>query len=138
MKDIVNASSRRPRSWWLWIGAWALLAVATHVPPNRALEKIGGADRVVHFLAYLSLAGLGAYHLRRSRSGSTVAALVGWAAVYFAFAALDEWLQQFVRRTPDFRDWLADAGGVTVATGLAVVRELRSRARLSEPAPRRS
>ena len=121
MKDSVNASNRRPRSWWLWVGAWALLAVATHVPPNRALEQIGDADRVVHFFAYFVLAGLGAYHLRQSRSGSIVAALMGWAVVYFAYAAADEWLQRFVGRTPSVTDWLADVAGVLAATGIAMV-----------------
>lgn len=133
MNHNANASLGRPKSWWLWVGFWAVLFVIMHVPPPELAAHIGGADCAAHFAAYFILASLGAHYLRQSRRGTIIAALMGWAAIYLAYAAFDEWLQQFVRRTPDFRDWLADAGGVTVATVVAVVREWRSRARLSEP-----
>ena len=136
MNDNVNAGSARPRSWWVWVGYWAVLFVIMHVPPPELARRLGGADRVAHFAAYFILASLGAYHLRRSRGGSIVAALMGWAVVYVAWAALDEWLQRFVSRTPSYTDWLADVGGVLVATGIAMAWGRRSRARLSEPAGR--
>ncbi len=127
MNDNVNAGSARPRSWWVWVGFWAVLFVIMHVPPTELARRLGGADRVAHFAAYFTLASLGAYHVRRSHGGSIVAVLMGWAVVYFAWAALDEWLQRFVSRTPSFSDWLADVAGVLVATGIAMVWGRRSR-----------
>ena len=47
-------------------------------------------------------------------------ALAVWAAVYIAYAVLDEWLQQFVGRTTSFVDWLADVAGV-LAMSLALL-----------------
>ena len=120
----------------MWIGSWALLAVATHLPPNKALEQIGRADWVVHFLAYLVVSGLGAYHLRRSGRKSIVTALLAWAVIYFGYAAADEWLQRFVSRTPSYRDWLCDVAGVVVATGIALAWRHRPVAGLSEPTER--
>lgn len=133
MKDNVNDGSARPRSWWIWVGFWAVLFVIMHVPPPELARHLGRADRVAHFAAYFILASLGAYHVRRSLDGSIVAALMSWAVVYFAYAAVDEWLQRFVSRTPSFSDWLADVAGVVVATGIAMAWGRPSRARLSEP-----
>lgn len=128
-----NVSIRRPRSWWLWVGAWGVLAVIMHVPPSELTRRIGRADWAAHFAAYFILASLGARHLRRSKGGVDVTALAGWAAVYFAYAAADEWLQRFVSRTPSYTDWLADVAGVLVATGVAIAWDRWLRERLSEP-----
>lgn len=126
----------RPRRWWLWVGWWTAVFVVMHVPlPEDALGGIAGADVVVHFIVFFVLTSLGASCLRNSRAGSSFSAIVLWALIYIGYAALDEWLQRFVRRTPSVVDWLFDVGGIVMATGIALMWERRSRERLSEPGP---
>lgn len=126
--------SKRPRSWWLWVGCWAVLFVIMHIPvPAIAQRSVGLADHVLHFIAYFVLTYLGASHYRNARSGSLVGVLMAWALVYAGYAALDEWLQQFVRRTPSLGDWLADVAGIVVATGISLAIGRRPGDRLSEP-----
>ncbi len=134
MKGNANPFLGRPRSWWLWTAYWGLLFVIMHVPvPERALERVHVSDRVVHFAVYFILTGLGAYHLWKTYGRPLLPAATRWALVYMVYAALDEWLQRFVHRTPSIADWLADIAGITIATGIAVVLGRGSRPRLSEP-----
>ena len=130
-----KAQSKRPRSWRLWVGCWAVLFVIMHIPiPAIALRSVSFPDRVLHFIAYFVLTCLGASHYRTTRSGSLIGVLLAWALVYAGYAALDEWLQQFVRRTPSLGDWLADVSGILVATGISLAIRRRPADRLSEPA----
>ena len=61
-------------------------------------------------------------------SAGLAIALLALIAVY---AALDEWLQSFVGRDMDLRDWLADMAGATATIALL---EWKRRARSRAPA----
>lgn len=105
---------------------WILLFGATHYPQPRLPALIPQSDKVIHFLAFGLLAFLFwkcVESLDRQLSGRFV-----WVAftVLIAYAALDEYLQQFVNRYPSLADWLADLAGIgAVLLGLELQRRRR-------------
>ena len=115
--------SRRSGTLWrlaLWIGYWVALFVVTHRPLGAGTGLLPpGADKVIHFALYFVLVILGGWNLRSAGRRSSLGTLIAWAGVYAAYAGIDEWLQQFVERTPSFWDWAADVAGV--ATGTVVL-----------------
>ena len=109
---------------WTWTLRAALLIyagalfTATHVPiPKRAAASAMHWDKPFHFCAYFVLAGLCILVTLRPRPWRFPAAAL--AAGLMAYAALDEYLQGFVGRTPDLYDWVGDSLGVAAAILLA-------------------
>ena len=101
----------------LWIGYWIALFAITHRPlPGGVGLSIPGADKGIHLVLYFILALLGGRYLRASTGALSPPRLIRWACVYIAYGAFDEWLQQFVHRTPSWGDWFADVIGVVLAT----------------------
>ena len=91
-------------------------------------------DKFIHFALYALLVCLGGrYSFGAGRAVST-ATLLGYAGMYAAYAAFDEWLQQFVGRTMSLGDWLADAVGIVLAT-LWLTLRCRSSA-VTDPGPK--
>ena len=113
-------SSRRPRTLWslvLWIGYWAALFVVTHRPLGAGTGLLPpGADKAIHFVLYFVLVILGGWSMRSAGRRPSLGTLIAWAGIYAAYAGFDEWLQQYVERTPSFWDWAADVAGVATAT----------------------
>lgn len=92
---------------------WIVLAVATHYPRVRIPGEIPSSDKVLHFAAFAVLALL--YWRARGRLGGADVALL------VAYAALDEYAQQFFGRYTDLTDFIANAAGVvTVAAAVAI------------------
>lgn len=109
--------ARQRRFRWLWIGYWSGLFILMHVPkPAGVSLPMQYSDKVIHFALYLGLTLLGGYAQRLWHHPAATPALVMWAAVYAAYAAFDEWLQQFVGRSNSLMDWLADVAGITTGT----------------------
>jgi len=122
--------STRLLSLWLWVGFWVALFVAMHVPvPSANPLPIRHGDKVLHFGLYFLLAYLGGRYLRATGRLSLTRLLV-WAVTYCTYGALDEWLQQFVKRGMSLSDWVWDVIGVLVAT--AILATTRRRSALSE------
>jgi VanZ family protein len=92
---------------------WVLLFVATHYPRVRIPGEIPQSDKVVHFAAFGVLAFL-YWHFARARGAAFV-----WtsAAILIAYAALDEYLQQFFDRHTDLMDFVANTLGVVAVLG---------------------
>jgi VanZ family protein len=92
---------------------WVFLFVVTHLPKL----KLGGprqTDKMVHVVAFGVLAFLFwrfAETFRRPLSGRFIFRA---AAILLAYAALDEYLQQFVGRNTAWLDGLANAVGVAI------------------------
>jgi VanZ family protein len=107
---------------WLPPALWAaLILVLTSIPaPPDAPGGIPHLDKAVHFLLYASQGWLVSRALRTRRSPLLVAALFGIAA----FAALDEWHQQFFARDPEILDLIADTIGASV--GIAAASRVRN------------
>ena len=122
-----------------WIGwyrrafpAYFLFLFLVNHFPGLRLPKVPGDDKLAHATAFGLLAFLA---WRFSESFRPVhsprfAPLLGFALV--AYAAIDEWTQQFVMRGTDIEDWYADAGGVVIVlVALELLRRRRTPARQS-------
>jgi VanZ family protein len=106
---------------WLPPALWAaLILVLTSVPaPIDATGGIPHLDKLAHFALYAGQGWLVTRALRTRRALSLVGALVGVAA----FAAVDEWHQQFLVRDADLIDWVADTIGASF--GIAAASRVR-------------
>lgn len=109
--------------------------VLTHLPGGSVpkvswVDMIPAADKIVHAGLYFVLAALLANCLRFwLRSNRVIVVLT--LGTLAAYAAFDEWSQQFSpHRSPDFIDFLADMIGATCGVNLfAVWRWLRRQKR---------
>ena len=120
--------------WGMTITCWIIMFILTHVP-GRDLPKVHLNDKIEHFIAYGTLAGLlyVSLWLPRPRLWGLPGIVLGIAAIY---GALDEFLQKFVpSRSCDIRDWIADVIGALLAIGVMFcVRYLATRG-TEEPPP---
>ena len=121
------------RSRWLWLGYWLALFVVMHIPIQpHGMPRVAHLDKVVHFVMYFVLAWLGGRYFLASGRVSNALILL-WASACIAYAALDEWLQQFVGRETSLADWTADVVGV-VAAGVVIALTRRRMSRTVRPA----
>ena len=99
------------------------LVVGTHMPQEDGPPPVI-PDKVLHFGAYLGLSWLLAMTLaQRGIAAARVAAIT--IPSLLLFGAIDEVTQIPVGRTADPLDWLADAAGILLGTGAAVVMATR-------------
>lgn len=104
---------------------WVLLFISTHYPRVSIPGEIPQSDKLVHFTAFGLLAFL---YWRFARALRPPGARSVWVSgvVLIAYAALDEYLQQFFGRFTDLMDFLANTAGiVTVLAALEVRRRWR-------------
>ena len=121
----MNTDGARRRSVWIWLGYWVALFVLTHTPTSGLPgPRIEHADKVIHFALYFLLTWLG--NRAATSTPRAVSVLFRWALAYAIFAALDEWSQTLVGRTPSLMDWFADLAGVTAATVWWWARSMRN------------
>ena len=124
----------RLTAWCLTAAYWVIIFVMTHLPPSD-LPRVRVSDKTAHFVSYgllsaglfvsLSLTGL-----RASRAAIIV------LLIAMGYGAFDEWSQQFVRRTSELDDWLADISGAMVAVGvLWLARVVIARLHRADPLP---
>jgi len=105
----------------LWIAYWLLIFAATHIPSGQVPRvQRKHVDKVVHFGMYFGLSILGARYVAVTDPATRRKRILIWAGVFVAYAAFDEWLQQYTYRSMDFWDWVADTGGVTSGTACAL------------------
>lgn len=124
----------------LWAGYFLTLFVATHTPiPTPIADVVTFYDKMIHAGAYLVLALLTASVFLNRESPAWTRLLL--AGVLMSYAALDEYLQGFVNRSPDVEDWKADTWGIVI--GCLLTFPLRrwlppAKASCREPADPRS
>jgi VanZ family protein len=117
------------KAWWPPT-AWALFifVVTTMRAPYRIFRTDLPLDKLVHFSLYGVLGYLVTRALRISGHASVRAAALGLSGT-LAFAALDELHQVWVpTRAPMLGDWVADAVGLALGTGVGVAVLLSTRA----------
>jgi len=100
---------------------WPTIFILTHIsiPPLSGVE-IRTSDKTLHYFAYLILVFLIWLAISPGKKVNWRRAAVWWillAVVWYGVA--DEWLQGYVGRNPDVRDFLADLAGVI--TGLILL-----------------
>ena len=117
--------------WALTAAYWAGIFVMTHLPPPVVRRIVPNVwDKLAHFVMYFLLAALLGAALVLTfprRRGIPLWVLV----IGFAYGAIDELLQPFIRRDASVLDWVADALGVWAAVLL-----LWALQRFVVPAPR--
>jgi VanZ family protein len=100
---------------------WPAIFAATHVPQiPRWAGQIPVSDKILHFIAYLFLSFLLWFAIHPNRKVNWRKPAVWW--VLFAvvwYGAIDEWLQMYVGRNADVRDFFADLTGAV--TGLLIL-----------------
>ena len=99
------------RRWLIGLAVyWILLFVPTHYPRVVIPGELPHSDKIVHFGAFGTLALLFWFAIRPR----------WWvaAAILIPYAALDEWLQQFVGRFTDLMDFIANTVGIVVVLGV--------------------
>ena len=103
-------------AWALTAAYWVVIFVLTHLPPS-GLPRVQVSDKTAHFVGYgLLSAGLFVSLSLTGLSARRCAIIV--LVVAMGYGAFDEWSQQFVRRSSELDDWLADVGGALLAVGL--------------------
>lgn len=106
---------------------WAAVIFALSSRPRLPSPEVAGFDKVSHFGAFALLAFLLARALDGPRGGFRA------AAVGMLYGVSDELHQAFVPgRSPDWRDWVADALGVLA--GIYVFHLWRARRMRNAPA----
>ncbi len=90
---------------------WLLLFIATHIPPNRMMDRIHQSDKLLHCVAFAGLAFLMCWAIPTIRGQLYRNTLTG-GAICVIYAAIDELLQIPVGRTADWKDFFADCVGV--------------------------
>ncbi|MBA3454936.1 MAG: VanZ family protein [Deltaproteobacteria bacterium] len=106
---------------------WIALFIATHYPRVAIPGEIPHSDKLIHFSAFGLLAFL---FWRFEQARRAIGSRFVWAGglALIAYAALDEYLQQFVGRFTDLNDFIANAAGIVVVlTILELIRRRRSR-----------
>lgn len=112
---------------WVWLGFWLGLFVMTHVPVvGGGILSFDFADKIIHLVLYSLLVWLGGRYLIVTDRVQSASTLIVFAGIYAAYAAFDEWSQQFVGRTTSLGDWFADALGIVLATFWLVLRRRSS------------
>ena len=102
----------------------------THLPFLRLDLPIESSDKLAHVGA-VRAAGVSVLALRRSIGRPLSGRFVYIAAFWLiAYAAFDEYLQQFVGRSTDLDDWLCDVAGIIA---VLVLLEWRPRCRCHCP-----
>jgi VanZ family protein len=114
---------------WLPAAGWAGLIFYLSSRSRLPGPDVDGFDKVAHFGAYAVLGWLLVRAADRSLLPLAVGALLG-----VLYGASDEIHQMYVPgRSPDVRDWFADAAGVAAATFVYTRLRARRAARSGRP-----
>lgn len=120
--------TRRDRAALVALPAYlALLFTATHYPRVRIPGQLPHGDKLVHFAAFGLLAFL-AWQFGRALRPLGARFVWGCGAALIAYAALDEYLQQFVGRFTDVVDFAANSAGIAGVLAALEVHRRRARA----------
>jgi VanZ family protein len=105
---------------------WIVLAAVTHYPRVRIPGEIPSSDKLAHFAAFGLLAFLW-WQLAAARGRLAASTVWVGAAVLIAYAAVDEYTQQFVGRYTDVADWIANTAGIVCVLAVLDLRRRRRR-----------
>jgi len=102
---------------------WPAIFIATHIPKAPAwLSRLGTSDKTLHFFAYLVLVFMLWFAISPGKKVNWRRAAVWWVLLVMVwYGVVDEWLQGYVGRSPDTRDFLADMAGVLTSLILLTV-----------------
>lgn len=92
---------------------WIVIFVLTHIPvPQQILRNIYASDKTLHFFAYFVLVFLLWFAINPNMKVNWRKATVWWVLfVVVWYGVIDEWLQGYVGRNADLKDFFADLAG---------------------------
>lgn len=98
---------------------WSAIFIATHIPIiPRWAGLLPGSDKTLHFIAYLVLVFLLWFAINPESKVNWRRPAAWWLLLIVVwYGVIDEWLQMYVGRSADVRDFMADIAGAL--TGLA-------------------
>lgn len=126
LTTMTNAARWKLIAWGLFLSAWLVQTIATHLPPryidSADLARIHASDKTIHYYVFGVLGFLLAWALW---TGMKDAWRSGCLAVVLGviWSGIDEWTQQFVYRHTDWLDFLCDSCGIL--SGVALFHILR-------------
>lgn len=127
-KNLIQINGFWRRCWRTWYrralpAYWIFLFCVTHFPELDLSGAPVPSDKFVHFVAFAILAFL--YWRFVESFDRPLDGRFFWGALVIlsAYAAIDEYLQEFVGRSADLGDWLANVTGI--AAVLAILEALR-------------
>lgn len=100
---------------------WPGIFVLTHIPnPQKLIGQIQVSDKTLHFIAYLVLSFLFWFAVNPNTKVNWRKARVWWILMAVVwYGVIDEWLQMYVGRHADVKDFFADLAGAL--TGLTIL-----------------
>lgn len=115
------------RQRWSLVVAWiGLIMIATTIPVPSLPSAPRDTDKLAHFLLYAPLAMLLVRALNWEHRPRRLLFIILSAVVLSSvLGAFDEWHQQFVNRTTDVHDWLADTAGAGIGAIVAALGQSR-------------
>ncbi len=100
---------------------WPAIFIGTHLPQiPRWVSKVAVSDKVIHFVAYFFLSFLLWFAVNPNKKvhwRRPAVWIILFAVVWYG--VIDEWLQMYVGRNADVRDFFADFAGAV--TGLLIL-----------------
>ncbi len=110
---------------------WIFLFCLTHFPRLEIDVPIRQPDKIAHLGAFGLLAFLFWRFAQTVWFPLSNRFVLAAAGCLIGYAALDEYLQQFVGRSTDLVDWLCDVAGIAAVLGFLEWRRRRTRNAIS-------
>ncbi len=99
---------------------WPAIFILAHIPVPQFFHGAQVSDKTLHYIAYFVLVFLLWFAISPDRKVKWNRAAVWWVLfVVVCYGVLDEWLQGYVGRNADVRDFFADLAGAL--TGLVLL-----------------
>ena len=105
---------------------WPAIFIETHIPQiPRWVSQVVASDKVMHFVAYFFLSFLLWFAANPNKKVHWRKPSV-WLILFVVvwYGVIDEWLQMYVGRNTDVRDFFADLAGAI--TGLMILSQVQS------------
>jgi hypothetical protein len=104
---------------------WPTLFIVTHMTLPSVVYQAGVSDKALHFISFFLLFLLVWLCLANGRVNWKQPRIYYILITLLIYSALDEWLQGFVGRSTDIKDWYADSAGIIFAAFLFTLLSLR-------------
>jgi VanZ family protein len=106
---------------WVWLASLAAAFVVTHVPPPARSVPPLVNDKLLHGLGFTALGFLTVWRLGGRGRPIGWGAAAAWLAGLALYAAVDERTQEWVGRSCEWGDWLADLVGAALGMTLGML-----------------
>lgn len=100
---------------------WPAIFILSHIPMTR-LPRVGVSDKTLHYFAYMVLIFLLWFAISPNKKVNWRKPAVWWVLfVVVWYGVMDEWLQSYVGRNADVKDFIADLVGALTSLILLTI-----------------